>query len=263
MDFDYDSSNHVSSSPYLYPPPLYPNHSHVYSDAYQVSQYSADYPSRIQLNGSPEVHGHPVASLGIGSELNSGSIALPQLQSPMNVTTTILDIGGLFLSSEYRDGVRLLPESCTFCHDPQSIDAFQVTCPGCGPKCNVRYCSTACLLVDAVQHSAHCMQRSFPQEEVFQSLQAHGSLAQTPIFRLDGSRDPPYRFRQKMFSLYCYSGRFPKLYKTWGKRSNSLSTMPGFDENESIKKTGDYVIFRSEVTGRAPRHNPDADVIYT
>lgn len=262
-NFDYNSLYNISSSSHFYPPPLDPSHGHVYGDAYLASQFKADIPAHMQLNGLPTFHGYPVSNLGLASELNSASIALPQLQPPMNDTTTVPDIDGPCFSSECRDGDLLPNGKCTFCHGPYSIDASKAMCPGCGPMCNIRYCSTACLLVDALQHSAHCMQRPVPQGEVFQSLQAHRNFDQTPVFRLDGSRDPPHRFRQKMFSMYCYFGRFPKLYKTWAKRFDSLSMIPGFDENESIKKTGDYVVFRSEVTGGVPRRNPDADVIYT
>ena len=155
--------------------------------------------------------------------------------------------------------------NCTYCTTAlhPSIESPVILCPGCGPMCNIRYCSTACLLVDALNHSAHCMHMPASQRLIQHNLSDDYIYERKPIAALDGFTDPPERLRQKAFSMYCYSGQFPKLYKTWAKKHQEVQVPPGFDENESIKKTGDYAVFRSEVTGGASRNNPNTDVIFT
>jgi hypothetical protein len=219
-------------------------------------------------------HGCPAPGLGVNSSSNPFSVgdypptALPQIgdQSPDSSYANDVYNNGPSQSHDPR-GMRLSPfaGNCSYCHVPvyPSIEAPLVLCPGCGPMCNIRYCSVACLLVDVLNHSICCMQCPASQRLIHHNLLADFIYEQNPIAPLDGLPDPPCRLRQKTFSMYCYSGQFPKLYKAWAKKLKDLPSIPGFDENESIKKTGDYAVFRSKITAGVLHDNPNADVIFT
>jgi hypothetical protein len=155
--------------------------------------------------------------------------------------------------------------NCTYCRSVILLgkETTLVMCPFCSPKSNVRYCAVSCLLVDVIGHCASCMQCPSSQALMKYELPNNFIYEQNPIVALNGLPDPPYRLRQKMFSMYCCSGKFPKLFKTWAKRFQNLSGITNFDMNESIKKTGEYAVFRSSLSGGSSRNNPDADIIFT
>jgi hypothetical protein len=56
------------------------------------------------------------------------------------------------------------------------------------------------------------------------------------------------RYRQRAFSMYCWHGSFPPILNSWATRNELPVGLTGFDVNERFKKTGDYHIFRSEVS---------------
>lgn len=161
--------------------------------------------------------------------------------------------------------LQLFAGKCTYCHDAiyPTIEAPIFMCPGCGPMCNVRYCSVACLLVDVFNHCNSCMQYPASQRLVQPDLPMDVVYERDLMVALNGCPDSPFRLRQKSFSIYCHSGQFPKLYKAWAKRTDEFQVESGFDANESIKKTGDYAVFRSDLTGGSVRGNPHSDVIFT
>jgi len=85
-----------------------------------------------------------------------------------------------------------------------------------------------------------------------------------PITPQLGYFETPERSRQKAFSMYCSSGPFPKLLKTWMKKFGVADPdQQTFDTSEYFKKTGDYAVFRSDRTSPSPRLNPNAEVIFT
>ena len=139
----------------------------------------------------------------------------------------------------------------------------QVLCSGCGPTSNVRYCSVACLLVDSMAHASVCMKYT-AHRPAFHELPGHFIYIENPITSEAGYVESPERYRQRAFSMHCSSGPFPKLLMAWMKKSSALlSGTSSIDPNETIKRTGDYVIFRSGSTQAPPQNNPNADVIYT
>ena len=131
----------------------------------------------------------------------------------------------------------------------------------------IRYCSVACLLVDSLAHSGRCMNYPASDRAAFHRLPGTFIYITNPIMSELGYSESPERFRQKAFSMYCSSGLFPKLFMAWMKNSTViLADQQGqnaIDPNETEKRTGDYAIFRSNVTLDPPRNNPSADVIYT
>lgn len=277
---DYQGSNVSYGHPYrnLDSSPQFPlpQYSVNGNGALQSGQYQeSGLPTSANLAYSPSFHhGHPAPNGGVGPILTHGSAgyysSTPQPQIESQPLAEDLMNGSQINgpSQSYNScALRLstFAGNCTYCREPlhPSTDAPQVMCPGCGPLCNIRYCSTSCLLVDVLDHSTRCMQYPASQREIHHKLPLHVIYEQNPISPLDGSRDTSYRLRQKTFSMYCFSGQFPKLYKTLAKRFKDLPVVPGFDEKESIKKTGDYAVFRSEVTGGASRVNPNADVCFT
>ena len=156
--------------------------------------------------------------------------------------------------------------NCTYCGyrtDP-SIQNRQVICSGCGPTSSIRYCSVACLLVDSLDHSRHCMNYPASDRAAYHNLPSTFFVyVLNPIMPGLGYLETPERFRQKAFSMYCSSGSFPKLFRCWMKKSGIILTaQPHSDLNEKAKRTGDYAIFRSHHTLARPRDNPNAEVIF-
>jgi hypothetical protein len=61
-------------------------------------------------------------------------------------------------------------------------------------------------------------------------------------------KETPERYRQRAFAMYCWHGPFPEVMKSCVSRHGLPEGLPGFDVNERFKKTGDYHIFRSEIS---------------
>ena len=103
-------------------------------------------------------------------------------------------------------------------------------CPGCGPLCNIKYCSTECLLANALYHSGQCMRWS-PSEDVVRPI--------TP--RLDD----PFRFYPESFIPY-YAGnhKVPESPELFRQKAFSQWRFPD-----------DYFVFNPDPAGR--------DVLYT
>jgi hypothetical protein len=63
-------------------------------------------------------------------------------------------------------------------------------------------------------------------------------------------------FRQRQFAMYCYHGPFPRILRAWAEKHELPVGLTGCDINESSKKTGDYHIFRSEVSADGKKFAP-------
>jgi hypothetical protein len=150
---------------------------------------------------------------------------------------------------------------CTHClRIPTGGLETQIICPGCGSDHYVRYCSVACLLADSYDHAAACLGRPVPPRLFPTNLPQPIRQSLTTI--IPNGREGPERFRQRAFSMFCSTGPFPKILLAWARKMNySLDTT--VNANDWFKKTGDYAIFRSDVTGQPNRYNPNADVIFT
>ncbi|CAG8951404.1 hypothetical protein HYFRA_00007319 [Hymenoscyphus fraxineus] len=154
---------------------------------------------------------------------------------------------------------------CSYCQDsgtPKDVQSL-VFCPGCGPTCNIRYCSTACLLADAYDHSTCCMNFPASQRLAFHDLPEQFIYEKDPIMPLNGLPPSPEQFRQKAYMMYCNSGPFPTTLKAWAKRNSAEASLQGVDLLEQQKRTGEYHVFRSALTTVGTRRNPGADVIFT
>ncbi|KAE8444432.1 hypothetical protein EG329_000523 [Mollisiaceae sp. DMI_Dod_QoI] len=109
-------------------------------------------------------------------------------------------------------------------------------CPFCGPLTNVR---------------CHCVNYPASQTIMVFDPPNHYVYDKHAILTLQKWEEPPSRelFRQKTFSMYCFSGRFPEICKAWAKKfSHRADTYPANFDERSVKFTGDYHIFRSEVS---------------
>jgi hypothetical protein len=156
---------------------------------------------------------------------------------------------------------------CTYCGErtTPSEEARQVFCSGCGPGCDIRYCSVSCLLVDSLDHARHCMNYPASSRATYYNLPTkYFVYILNPIMpRLDYF-ETPERFRQKAFSMYCSTGSFPTIFMAWMKKASVTYPSPQLsDIREAAKRTGDYVVFRSNATGSPTRNNPNAEVIFT
>lgn len=62
-------------------------------------------------------------------------------------------------------------------------------------------------------------------------------------------QETPERYRQRSFAMYCYYQRpRPQVLKAWAIQHEVPVGLTGFDVNEHFKRSGDYHIFRSEVS---------------
>jgi hypothetical protein len=154
---------------------------------------------------------------------------------------------------------------CSFCREAiiPTLQTPLVFCYGCGPKCNIRYCSIACLLVDAYDHSSHCINYPASERMLGHTLLPQEYVYETnPIMSLLPHSDSAEKFRQKAFSIYCHYGPFPKLLRAWAKRTPVPPGLQVTDMDDFQKRTGDYHVFSSRATALGPRCNPSADVIF-
>lgn len=69
-------------------------------------------------------------------------------------------------------------------------------------------------------------------------------------------KETPERFRQRAFAMYCWQGPFPRILKAFSEHHELPVGLTGCDVNESFKKTGDYHIFRSEVSAEGKKFAP-------
>jgi MYND finger len=174
--------------------------------------------------------------------------------------------GGPQLAGQHQAENPPLPAAfavCTYCmRVPAGSAESQVTCPGCGPHHYVRYCSVACLLADSLEHATSCLLRPvaprfFPGNVTQDIRRATATLVlETHVI------ESPERFRQRAFSVSCSTGPFPQILLAWARKMN-CNMDNAVNSTDWFKKTGDYAIFRSEVTGPVGRYNPNADVIFT
>ncbi|CZR52780.1 uncharacterized protein PAC_02657 [Phialocephala subalpina] len=124
-------------------------------------------------------------------------------------------------------------------------------CPFCGPLTNVRYCSKACLLAESFDHRCHCA--NYPASQMLMGFDQpdHYVYNKDAILTLHKWEALPSRelFRQKTFSVYCFTGVFPEICKAWAKKSSDRADVYPADLDEPSQKiSGDYHIFRSEIS---------------
>lgn len=223
---------------------------------------------RVGLDGAPTSNGGASSSSGGAyPPVVNGSGLEPTLPSP--------PAGGSDFAWVPTIGLRGVPESqyqsrvegfhfCTFCGvRPSAGDQLAVLCPGCGDQNGVRYCSVACLLVDAFEHSHACLR--VPFRPLLPGPEVPRAVRQALVPLVPGISEPPARFRQRAFAMFCSYGAFPKLYEAWARKERVSAHVVSRDPNASewYKKPGDYAIFRSEQTGGNGRKNPTADVIFS
>lgn len=220
-------------------------------------------------NSQPMTFSHftsPDATIRHPGEAQSGSPPQSAPYSPLEVPESLdMDVAGA------DEGAADVPQPatpnnafrCSYCRDPTPTDGRTlVFCPGCGPTCNIRYCSTACLLADSYDHSTRCMNFPASQRLAFHNLPVQLIYEKEPIMSISGFPQSPEQFRQKAYMMYCHSGPFPATLAAWARRNSAESSLQGIDILERQKRTGDYHVFRSELTSVGPRCNAGADVIF-
>lgn len=70
-------------------------------------------------------------------------------------------------------------------------------------------------------------------------------------------QETPERYRQRSFAMYCYDQRpRPRVLKAWAIQHELPFGLTGFDVNERFKRSGDYHIFRSEVSADGKKFSP-------
>ncbi|KAI9640086.1 hypothetical protein NHQ30_011488 [Ciborinia camelliae] len=175
-------------------------------------------------------------------------------------TSTILHAGHAEPSSA------LILFDCTYCAKSYyaSTENPMVLCHGCGPSSSIRYCSIACLLAGSLYHADVCQEgvqvSGMPMHNAYQ-IRYVGPLATLP------SGDPTvekstYKYRQKVFSMFCHSGKFPQLLAAWARQNNLVHTDRWQGKIEATM-TGSYFIFKSSLSSNGRRTNPDSTVICT
>lgn len=144
------------------------------------------------------------------------------------------------------------PFTCSCCRitrRPTTV-APMYFCSFCGPSTNIRYCSRACILADAFDHTYHCV--NWPASETFTVFTPPSEYVfdKDALLTLQewGERSRELH-RQKTFSMYCFSGQFPEIRNAWVKKVESRAgTCADGLQEASAKVAGDYHIFRSEVS---------------
>ena len=69
-------------------------------------------------------------------------------------------------------------------------------------------------------------------------------------------KETPERYRQRAFAMYCWQGTFPRILKAYATQREVPVGLTGCKLDESFKKTGDYHIFRSEVSADGKKFAP-------
>lgn len=137
-------------------------------------------------------------------------------------------------------------------------------CPGCGPDgLAPRYCSVACLLVDAYGHARTCA--CYPSHARLFKIpfpNAYCKYEEHALFNPLQASETAELYRQRMFSLYCRYGPFPKLAETWCIRNPQYPFVDMLCELEKEKMTGIYHIFESGMIRSGLVANPSANILF-
>jgi hypothetical protein len=156
------------------------------------------------------------------------------------------------------------PYVCSLCLEPgfATLSTPLVLCPGCGPLCNIRYCSITCLLANAYDHSYQCMNFPASQRLAFHNLPTQFVYEKDPIMAINPwAVISAEQFRQKAFSMYGRFRPFSPVLKLGAEQNLSKKrvTGPGILRPEQV--IGDYYVFRCATTVE-PLENSKSDVIF-
>lgn len=217
-----------------------------------ANQYGAEPASSYNSNGHIPANDHTAKGQGYGGG-----------EMQRNISKNSVDGSSMAQHSQYQaeaPGQYSYVSICTHCGvQIAASQNSQISCPCCAPSRHIPYCSNVCLLADSYYHSNWCLQQ---HPRPAPGINQGSSHTRSTIYPTLVSRASAERFRQMAFSKFCSSGSFPPLFVAWARKVN-YRLVGNFDENEWYKRTGDYAVFRSEVTGPAQRRNPDAEVIFT
>jgi hypothetical protein len=127
---------------------------------------------------------------------------------------------------------------CTFCHDLKitTLTNKVLLCSGCGFESNIRYCTCRCMLADAFNHSSQCMRLHSWLSQIpnLQKIPMELSIFKpNGLPRLCADFETPALFRQKAFSMWCYSGH----------------AIVNNEFDPADPAAGEYFVFESTLTG--------------
>lgn len=155
---------------------------------------------------------------------------------------------------------------CTYCQiifTPSLLEPLFL-CPGCGPSTyEPQYCSVECLLTDAYRHAARCACypgycRLFPA-----SLPSpYCVYEENALMNENQESGSPELFRQRMFSMFCRYGTFPRLSKAWSSRHFLYPYQRDLMEPDYKKLTGIYHVFTPRDWVRETHPNANTDVLF-
>lgn len=121
-------------------------------------------------------------------------------------------------------------------------------CPFCGLLNNVRYCSRVCILADSFEHASKCAKYPASNSAIIIDPPSHYVYDKDALMSLHGWGNPDSAalVRQKIFSMYCSTGKFPEVCKAWSMKEETRAGTysPNFRETPH-RVTGDYHIFCS------------------
>lgn len=201
------------------------------------------------------------------NSLNSGGSAGGNVQ-PYTVLTNPNGGEGISQAADVSANMNGPQETyhCTQCSISivPTIENPMVFCPGCGPNTSYKYCSIACLLVDAYHHAGWCMNypasvRIFPHNFPPNSPYLYET---NPVISEDQTSGSREKFRQRAFSLYCRYGPFPKLSEAWCRSHPEWQWFNDLQYWDEVRCTGIYHIFSSGAFEPTDRGNPRADVLF-
>ena len=146
------------------------------------------------------------------------------------------------------------PTTCTFCQQvkvPTAAHPF-IFCPLCGVyPGSPFYCSTACLLANAWEHSQVCRHVPPYIANTNTDFGPTYHMETFPMNNLYYLPDSAEKYRQKMFAMFYKFGAVPDI------RAAHLQKWPSVDWTRILPSTqhasvGDYHIFKSQSTHTGP-----------
>ncbi|EPE30344.1 hypothetical protein GLAREA_03311 [Glarea lozoyensis ATCC 20868] len=155
---------------------------------------------------------------------------------------------------------------CSLCLESgfATLSAPLVLCPGCGPLCNIRYCSVACLLANAYDHAHQCMNFPASQRLAYHNLPLQYVYEKDPIMPINPwTVVSAEQFRQKAFSMYGSLSLFQPDLNPDTRRPLPKHRVTGLSVFSNKQILGEYHVFRSATTTAGYLLQPKAEVIFT
>ncbi|CZT01937.1 uncharacterized protein RAG0_09316 [Rhynchosporium agropyri] len=158
------------------------------------------------------------------------------------------------------------PTKCSFCEDtkvPTADNPFHF-CPLCGvDSSSPRYCSVACLLANAWEHTGSCLNTAAYNTNSNTNLGPTYSWIPFPMTNCHYMPDSPEKYRQKIFAMFCKFGEVPDIRYAHSRKWPDIDwsrIMPSCARTS----VGDYHIFKSSAIESGRQQNPSkAHVICT